>query len=59
MVLNATGGFVWNHTDGRRDVADVAGELARQYDVPVERARADVEELYRELLEGGAISFEE
>ncbi len=48
--LNPTARDVLGLTDGRRSLAQVAEEIAAQYDIPEAEAQADVAELYRQLL---------
>ena len=42
MGLNAVGSFVWGLLDGRRTVAELARAVAERFQVPTERALADV-----------------
>ena len=47
--LNETGSFVWKQLDGRRGAAEIASELAAEYDVEPEEALRDIEALLGEL----------
>jgi hypothetical protein len=47
--LNETGSFVWKRLDGRRLAAEIAADLAAEYDVRVEDALRDIEILLEEL----------
>ncbi|MDX9993536.1 MAG: PqqD family peptide modification chaperone [Anaerolineales bacterium] len=49
--LNPTASSVLLLTDGSRSLAQVADELAAQYDISQDEARQDVSELYQQLLE--------
>jgi len=49
-ALNDTARFLWTRLDGRRTVADLADELAREYGVPRDEVEADVTGLIGELL---------
>jgi hypothetical protein len=48
--LNDTGSFVWRQIDGRRPTAEIARQLAAEYDVSLEDARRDTEALQQELV---------
>ncbi|MFY9532325.1 MAG: PqqD family protein [Candidatus Acidiferrales bacterium] len=43
--LNATASFLWKQLNGRRSVKELAGMLAREFEVDLETARADISEL--------------
>lgn len=43
--LNATASFLWKQLNGRRNVKELAGMLAREFEVDLETARADTSEL--------------
>jgi hypothetical protein len=53
MVLNGTGALVWSLLDGTRNVDEVAAAVAAQYQIPLETALSDVQDLLRELIEAG------
>jgi hypothetical protein len=55
MVLNETGRQVWDLSDGTLSVEEIAQRMAEEYGVDAVRARADVESLYRELLDEGVV----
>lgn len=42
MGLNPVGSYVWGLLDGKRTVADLARAVSERFQVPVERALADV-----------------
>ncbi len=48
--LNETGREVWSRLDGVRDVSQIAEDLAREFDAPVEEIEQDVRGLLAELL---------
>lgn len=54
MVLNRTGSAVWELSDGKRDAEEVARQLTERFDVPIETARIDLEQLYDDLIAAGA-----
>jgi pyrroloquinoline quinone biosynthesis protein D len=45
-----------NLCDGNRSVGDIAGELARTYDAPVERILADITGLLQGLADKGVVA---
>jgi len=47
--LNETGSFIWNQLDGRRAAAEIAADLAVEYDVKLEDAVRDTETLLEQL----------
>ncbi|MBI2218842.1 MAG: PqqD family protein [Candidatus Rokubacteria bacterium] len=47
--LNPVGTRVWELIDGHRAVDDIATEIAREFGVEAERARADVDAFVAEL----------
>jgi len=42
FTLNGVGTFVWEALDGRRSLREIAGAVARVFEVDAGRARADV-----------------
>lgn len=53
--LNITGCEILQKTDGKNDIAQVASQLAANYDISVEQALPDVQELCQTLLEQGIL----
>ena len=49
FALNEVGARVWELSDGSRTVAEIATQLADEYDAPVAVIQADVLELLGEL----------
>jgi Coenzyme PQQ synthesis protein D (PqqD) len=47
--LNDTGSFVWKHIDGQRTAADIAALLADTYEVELEVALVDTNDLMNQL----------
>jgi hypothetical protein len=41
-VVNQSAAWVWEHFDGIRSTDDIADQLAREFEIPVEAARSDV-----------------
>lgn len=52
-MLNSSGTLVWDLSDGERDVEEVAAEIAKQFVVNIDVAKADVAQLYDELIGAG------
>jgi len=48
--LNETGREIWSRLDGVRDVREIAEELAREFDAPVDEIEQDVRGLLAELI---------
>ena len=55
LVLNAAGAFVWQLLDGAQDVASIALQVEREFDVEPATARRDLEEFLSHLAERGAL----
>ena len=55
QVLDEVGTRVWELMDGSRTVAQIAQEIESEYEVGLEQAAADVEELAEKLLAAQAI----
>jgi hypothetical protein len=54
-TLNEVGSFVWQRLDGDRSAREMAVAVAREYDVAVEEAIRDVEELFGALEAAGLV----
>jgi hypothetical protein len=52
-VLNKTAGFIWELCDGTHSIDDISALLCERFDVSINEARADVEELTNKLTELG------
>lgn len=50
-TLNEVGSFVWQLIDGRRTAADIARAVSAAYDVSIQQASQDVDELLTSLEE--------
>ena len=57
-VLNRTASLIWSLADGSRQIADIALEVCRKFEVDLEEAALDVEEFCRQLIEEGLITIE-
>jgi len=57
MVLNPTGTFVWERSDGRT-LGEVAREMAGAFEVDEGKALADCEAFAREMVRRGALLSE-
>ncbi len=55
QVLDEVGTRVWELIDGSRTAAQIAQEIEKEYDVSLEQAARDVEELLQQLLDAQAI----
>jgi hypothetical protein len=53
--LNEVGGRVWELCDGSRSVADIAGVICGEYDVPPQTAVGDACELLESLAGAGLV----
>lgn len=49
--LNATANAIWIACDGKATVDNIAEQVAEQYDIDIELARADVEATMQQLVE--------
>jgi hypothetical protein len=56
LVLNRVGARLWELADGRRSVEEMADIVADEYDVDLERARADALAFCTDLAERGVLS---
>lgn len=54
--LNQTASFIWKQLDGKRTMEEIARLLAQEFEVPVEQALADTEELVAQLQEKQLLS---
>jgi hypothetical protein len=56
--LNSTGRWVWEKLDRPQTLESLARELAAEFGIDSERARADVREFVRGLLERGLVELD-
>jgi hypothetical protein len=56
--LNATARLVWDRCDGRTTTREMATDITREYDVDLERALADVEQVVVRLAESNLLATE-
>lgn len=54
-TLNDVGSFIWELIDGRRSVQEIAEEVGSVYEVSVQQAATDVDELLRALESKGLV----
>lgn len=54
--LNATGEFIWQELDGKRDLQQIIGSIQSAFEVPPEQAAADAREFIAALLEEGLVA---
>ena len=55
--FNPVGAQIWERCDGRHTVAQIAGELAEEYDVTLEAATRDCRQFTEELVEQGLLQW--
>jgi hypothetical protein len=55
--LNPVGTFIWERCDGRHSVAQIAQELAAEYEVALEEAVRDCQEFVDSLVEQGLLQL--
>ena len=51
--LNLIGGMIWEQCDGQKTLADIAGELAKEFSVEQTEVESDVAEFVADLAERG------
>ncbi len=51
--LNLIGGMIWEQCDGQRTLADIAGELSKEFSVEQTEVESDVAEFVTDLAERG------
>lgn len=51
--LNLIGGMIWEQCDGQKTLADIAGELAKEFSVEHTDVESDVAEFVADLAERG------
>ena len=56
-TLNDVGSFIWHLIDGRRTAQAIADAVSSEYDVTVERAAEDVDELLTALEANGLVAL--
>ena len=54
-VVNGVGARLWSLADGRRSIGDMASQIAVEYEVTPERARADALAFCMELVTRGLL----
>ena len=47
--LNSTASTIWKACDGKASIDNIAAQIAEQYDIDIELARADVETTLEQL----------
>jgi hypothetical protein len=58
FTLNEVGEFIWNELDGNSNITAIAKKIADEYDIDIERAEADCNELLEKMLNAGVIAVE-
>ena len=56
FTLNEVGEFIWNELDNSSDPKILAEKIVKEYDVDIETARQDCDELLAEMLNAGVIA---
>jgi hypothetical protein len=59
VCLNASAARIWELCDGKRTLAEIVGELERNFDVPRKTLSAAVESTTKELESVGALELED
>lgn len=59
LGLNEEGRRIWELADGTRTIGRIVESIAGEYEVSIEKARADVLQFLAELLEVRALTFRE
>jgi len=54
-VLNETGARIWELTDGRRTISQIAGIICEEYDTDRSTAEKDLLSYVRQMVEAGAL----
>jgi hypothetical protein len=52
-VLNKTAGFIWELCDGKNGIDEITARLCERFEVSIEEARADVQEIIGKLIQVG------
>ena len=55
FTLNAVAEFVWDRLDGRHTLGEIAADVAKEFEVTVEQALADVREHVTQLASDGLV----
>lgn len=58
-LLNRTASLIWALSDGTRQTEDIVAEVCRKFEVAPDKARVDVMEFCRQLLDAGLISIKD
>ena len=56
-VLNEVGGAIWEMTDGKRTIAEIAERICTQFAVDLNTAQADTLKFFAELIDRGIVFF--
>jgi hypothetical protein len=57
MGLNDVGARVWELIDDERDVAAIAAQIAREFEIDAARAHEDVDAFLADLVQRGAVTL--
>lgn len=57
--FNLVGAHIWERCDGQHTVAQIAGELAEEYEVSLEEATRDCREFIDGLVAEGLLAWQE
>jgi hypothetical protein len=47
--LNITASFVWNNCDGKTRIDEVTAKLTEQFDIDIDTAKNDIEQILKQL----------
>jgi hypothetical protein len=53
--LNPVGARVWELIDGQRSVEEIAGQIAQEFSVEIDRSLSDIQAFTNELLSKGLV----
>ena len=49
FTMNEAAAFIWEHIDGKRNIAQIKDEIAETFEVEASQAQADVSEIVSQL----------
>jgi hypothetical protein len=57
--LNETGMFIWNLLKNHTNIDEILNEILRKYNISKKRAKEDLEEFLKKLIEYGLVEVED
>jgi hypothetical protein len=58
-TLNSVGGAIWEISDGKKDVREIAQSICERFDVPPEQAQSDIIEFCTEMADENILQINE